>query len=155
MEFVAGANGYTMNLGVPCPCEAVPGPQGIPGIAGKDGKDGKDGSATVPTFAIGTVTNDSKKPISVKLRIISTSSYLFDFNIPGGVMEFVPLNINVPVYDHSVDKDMPVQAELWVPSDGTNDMRGAIGLIIEQILELRYQVDPNTAATTTQTLGTD
>jgi hypothetical protein len=117
VNIVPGINGeLTVNIAMPdCTC--------------------KDG--VTPTFAIGKVTHDNSKPISVTMIGSGVNSYILNFNMPSNVPDFVPLTLTLPYLDPQSGTEIQGPVTVYCPSDGVRDMSGAIGWILEQILELR------------------
>jgi hypothetical protein len=120
----------------------TPGPNGTQ-IANLNLPDCTCRDGVTPAFAIRNVTSDSKLPLSVTLVALAPNSYVFDFNIPPMNLPFVELPMqNFPLFNVGVQDDVGTPVSVWAPTDGTNDMRGFMGLVLEQLLELRAGIVP-------------
>lgn len=135
----------TEGPGVPVGVTIAPGKLGtqvisvaLPNCACKDGK--------TPLFAIGKITHDSSKPVSVTItKDVLPDSYLLNFNLPNTVPAFAPIKLTLPIIDPTTGEDKLTPVTLYAPSDGTNDSVGFLGTILEQILELRTSLKPQTS----------
>jgi len=133
ITFTLGANGtYVANVSMPsCSCA--------------------DGAT--PTFQVGNVTTNAQLPVSVKLRALSQNNYALDFNLPPQSLPFVPLTLPLPVFNSATGQDETQSVTVYCPQDGTNDLTGAIGIILAQLLELRAGINPNPPDTTTGSIA--
>ena len=97
-----------------------------------------------PVFFIQSVTWNPQLPLSVTLVPLSPTNYGFNFNMPPAMLPLVELALQIPLWDVATQQDLLQNVSIWCQQDGVNDQSGAFGLIIEQLLELRGKIDPQT-----------